>query len=113
MNNLFPVYAADGANISSLPNPATNIPLATNIAGLLTLSNGVNLLNLIFILTGLFFFTNLILAGWEFMMSSGDTKKISAASTRITNGLIGLVMTFTAFIVVRIITNMLGLGTLV
>jgi len=107
------IYAADGANISGLPNPATNIPLTAKITDLLTLSNGVNLLNLIFVLTGLFFFVNLILAGWEFMLSSGDPKKISAASTRITNGLIGLVMTFTAFIVVRLITNMLGLGTIV
>ena len=113
MNHSSLIYAADGANISGLPNPATNIPLTANLTNLLTLSNGVNLLNLIFILTGLFFFVNLILAGWEFMMSSGDPKKVAAASTRITNGFVGLVMAFTAFIVVRLITNMLGLGTII
>ncbi|HBC45377.1 MAG: hypothetical protein UX08_C0003G0014 [Candidatus Collierbacteria bacterium GW2011_GWB1_45_35] len=102
----------DTVSISTLPNPATGIPLTTNISGLLT-KGGVNLLNLVFILAGLFFFVNLILAGWDFMLSSGDAKKVAAASVRITNGFIGIIMTLTAFVVVRIITTMLGLGTIV
>lgn len=116
MNIISTVYAAtaaDGVNISGLPNPAKNIPLTTNIGGLLTLSNGVNLLNLIFIIAGLFFFTNLVLAGWDFMMSSGDPKRISAATTRITNGFIGIIMSLTAFVVVRVIVMMLGLKPII
>ncbi|KKT86128.1 MAG: hypothetical protein UW84_C0016G0012 [Candidatus Collierbacteria bacterium GW2011_GWA2_44_99] len=63
----------DTVSISTLPNPATGIPLTTNISGLL----------------------------------------VAAASVRITNGFIGIIMTLTAFVVVRIITTMLGLGTIV
>ncbi|KKT83043.1 MAG: hypothetical protein UW80_C0023G0001, partial [Microgenomates group bacterium GW2011_GWC1_44_9] len=43
--------------------------------------------------------------------SSGDPKKISAATTRLLNSFIGILMVFTAFVVVRLITTMLGLGT--
>ena len=113
MNLISPIYAAPApaadVDISGLYNPASNIPLTTTLGGLLNLNNGVNILNLIFFFVGLFFFVNLILAGWDFMMSSGDPKKVAAASTRITNGLIGLIMAITAFVVVRIVTTMIGL----
>ncbi len=114
MNLISPIYAADDVSISTLYDPTGGkIPLNTTLSGLLTMSNGVNLLNLIFIFVGLFFFYNLVMAGWDFMMSSGDPKKVASASTRITNGFIGLIMAITAFIVVRIITQMLGLGIVV
>lgn len=113
MNIISTVYAAEGVSISTLENPASKVPISTSISGLLTLTNGVNILNLIFLFVGLFFFVNLVMAGWDFMMSSGDPKKIAAATTRIQNGFIGLIMAFTAFIVVRIIVTMLGLGTLI
>ncbi len=100
-------------NISKLYDPTKGtIPVGSSISDLLT-KGGINLLNLVFILLGLFFFTNLVLAGWDFMMSSGDPKKVAMATARIQNGFIGLIMSITAFIVVRIITNMLGLGTIV
>lgn len=114
MNFISTVYAADDVSISTLYDPTGGkIPLTTTLSGLLTMSNGVNLLNLAFILVGLFFFYNLVMAGWDFMMSSGDPKRVAAASSRITNGFIGLIMAITAFVVVRIITKMLGLGDIV
>ena len=106
------VLAADDAAISSLPNIATNIPLSRTLGTLLT-SSGFNLLDLIFVIVGLGFFTNLVMAGWEYMLSSGDPKKISAATTRITNGFIGLIMAITAFLVVRTVVQLLGIGGIV
>lgn len=103
--------AAD-VSISTLPNPAPNIPLASKISDIFSLQH-FNLINFVFIIIGLLFFANLIMVGWEFMMSTGDPKKVQAATTRLINGFIGLVMAFVAFIVVRLITNVLGLGTLV
>lgn len=105
------VIAAD-VNISNLYNPATKIPIASKISDLLT-GGGFNLINFVFILIGLLFFANLIMAGWDFMMSSGDPKKVAGASTRLVNGFIGLIMAVVAFVVVRLITNVLGLGNLI
>jgi hypothetical protein len=102
----------NNVEISKLYNPAPNVPLTSKIADLLSLDK-FNLINFIFIIIGLIFFANLIMTGWDFMMSSGDPKKVTAASTRLVNGFIGLVMAIVAFIIVRLITNVLGLGNLI
>lgn len=101
-------FAADDASISTLSNPATKLAGITDLGGLLT-KGGVNILDLIFLVVGLAFFANLVLAGWDYMMSSGDPKKVSAASSRLTNGLIGLIMSITAFLVVRTVTTIIGI----
>jgi TRAP-type C4-dicarboxylate transport system permease small subunit len=107
------VLAADDAKISDLTNLAkTNIPTASNIGNLLT-GAGFNLLDLIFVIVGLGFFTNLVMAGWDYMLSSGDPKKIAVATTRVTNGFIGLIMAITAFLVVRTVVQLLGLEGIV
>jgi hypothetical protein len=98
--------------ISKITGTATKIPNTAKITDLLSLDH-FNLINFVFIIIGLIFFANLVLAGWEFMMSSGDPKKVTGASTRIVNGLIGLILAVVAFVAVRLVTNVLGLGTLV
>jgi hypothetical protein len=106
------VFAAPTVSLTTLDNPAPKIPLASKITDLFSFQH-FNLINFIFILIGLAFFANLVMAGWEFMLSSGDPKKVAIATTRILNGLVGLVMAVLAFVVVRLITNVLGLGNLV
>ena len=103
---------ADDVSISTITTTATKIPNSSNIANILN-GKGFDLINFIFIIIGLIFFANLVMAGWDYMMSSGDPKKVVAATTRLINGLIGLIMAVAAFIVVRLITNALGLGNLV
>ncbi len=101
-------------NISAITSTATNIGNNMKIGDLLKgKDGGLDIINLVFIIVGLIFFANLIMVGWEYMMSSGDPKKTQSAGIRIVNGLIGLILAFVAFIVVRLITNILGLGTLV
>lgn len=111
----FNIYAAPGdAEISKLALPDnTNFTPGTTstISDLLSPSNGIDLINLAFIGVGLAFFVNLILAGWDYMLSSGDPKKAAIASTRLTNGLTGLIMAITAFLVVKIFSTMLGFST--
>jgi len=108
------VFAAAGdTTISDLYNPA---PLINNsptfkLTDIFT-SGGFNLFNLVFYLVGLFFFINLIATGWDYMMSSGDPKKVATASSRFTNGFIGLILTIAAFIIVRIVTQLLGLSVI-
>lgn len=106
----FLIYA-DDANISSLPNPATNFNKGANgrITDLLK-PNGFDVITTVFIIIGLLFFGNLVAAGWEYMLSSGDPKKVSAASGRLTNGITGLIMAFTAYLVVKIVTTILKTG---
>lgn len=97
--------------ITNIDNPAPKIGLGNKtLAGLLT-GGGFSLLNLVFVFVGLAFFATLIMAGWDYLGSSGDSKKIAVASTRITNALIGLVISFTAFLLVNLVTNMIGLGS--
>lgn len=52
------------------------------------------------------------MAGWDYMMSSGDPKKVSSATSRFLNGFLGLAVAFFAFIIVNLVTNMIGLGSL-
>ena len=103
---------AQDVDISQLYNPAPKIPLTSKITDLLT-QGGFNLVDFLFVIIGLIFFAMLVMAGWDYMLSSGDPKKVAAATTRLINSLIGLIITVIAFLLVRLVTNMLGLGNLV
>lgn len=110
----FTIQAVGDAPISGLALPGgTNFTPGpgSTISNLLTPAGGVDLVNLAFIGVGIVFFVNLILAGWDYMLSSGDPKKAALASTRLTNGLTGLVMSITAFLVVKIFSTILGFST--
>ncbi len=91
-------------------NPA---PKITNIsiAGLLT-GGGFNILNFIFFLVGVFFLTSLLMASVAYISSSGDPKRISDATNRLTNSLLGLVIVFASFIIVRLAASILGYGSI-
>jgi hypothetical protein len=110
--------------LSSLTPPSTVIGNAYDAAGftpkadwdigmLLKLDGSYTgrdvILNLIFISIGFIFFFGLVLAGWEYMTSSGDPKRIQGATTRFLNNLFGLLITFFALIIVRIALSILGL----
>ena len=109
---IIPSVFAQDTNISNLYNPAPKIPLASNISNLLT-KGGFNLIDFLFVIIGLIFFAMLVMAGWDYMLSSGDPKKVAAATTRLINALVGLVISVVAFLLVRLVTNMLGLSNLV
>ncbi|MBI1871816.1 hypothetical protein HYS10_00145 [Candidatus Collierbacteria bacterium] len=91
---------------------APKIPIEGNIADLLT-KGGFNLINFIFFIIGLVFFVNLILAAWEYLLSSGDPKRAASANQRILNAIIGILLVFASFIIIRVVTAILGLGDLI
>ncbi len=101
------------AKISTLFNPSS-FKFNAGSSKITDLVNGstagFDVINFVFVIVGLLFFANLIAAGWAYMLSSGDPKKAAFASVRITNGFTGLVMVFTAFLVVRLISILLGLN---
>lgn len=62
-----------------------------------------NIIRLAVVAAGIFAFLNLILAGFEYISSAGDTKKTAQALARINMSLIGLVIIVASFAVAAII----------
>lgn len=101
--------AASDVSISTLTGTAKNIQNNWKLTDLFS-KGGFNLINFVYVIIGLVFFANLIMAGWEYMLSSGDPKKVQAATTRILNGFIGIILAVAAFIIVRLVSQVFGLG---
>jgi len=105
-----PQGVLDNINIKNI-NPATNLPdpdANLSIAGILT-GGKVNILTLVFFFIGLLFLANIIIAASEYITSSGDPKRIQAANSRLTNGITGIIITLAAFLIIRLLTDMIGL----
>src|SRR3989338_818417 len=64
-------------DISSLTYPGQTIQNNWTISELLT---GTNLITFVFFIAGLIFFFNLLSAAWEYLLSTGDAKKIAGAT---------------------------------
>ncbi len=56
-----------------------------------------NILRLFFVAAGVYALLNFIIAGYSYMNAAGDTKKLSAAWSRIWQSLIGLVIIVGSF----------------
>lgn len=93
------------------PTASPNIPVGSTISELLTGTGptGFNILNLLFFLIGLGFFANLIAAAFSYIFGEGSPDKIAKANTRILNSLVGLIIVFTSFVLVRLILTVIGL----
>lgn len=79
--------------------PAVN-PVTGQLTGVIILGN--SLLKVVFVVAGLFAFINLILAGFAFISSGGDSKAISKAMEKIYFTLIGLVVVACSFLLAAI-----------
>jgi len=66
-----------------------------------------NIITIIFVVAGLFAFFNLMIAGFTYITSAGDTKKIESATSSINMSLIGLVIMVGAAAVTGIISYLL------
>jgi len=96
-------------------NPAENLPdlnANLNIGDILT-KGKVNLITLTFFFIGLLFFANILIAATEYITSSGDAKRIQAASNRLNNGITGIIITLAAYLIIRLLTDMIGLGKII
>lgn len=103
-----PVYAAEEI---SLKSSGTFGKLGDLTAG--GMVSGA--INLVLILVSLVFFFILVLGGLSWITSGGDEKKVAAARAKITNALIGLVIVFAAWAIMKLIGAVFGidiLGTL-
>lgn len=68
------------------------------------------LLRYVFPIVGLILLLMLIYGGYNIMLSGGDPKKAAMAKSIITTAAVGFVLIFSAYWIVKIVANILGLG---
>jgi len=82
-----------------ISNPVTQTEnIISSIIGILT------------VVSVIYFVIQVILAGYSFISSQGDPKKIEVARTRLTNGILGLTIVVVAFGFVAFIAKLTGLS---
>ena len=106
--------AVSDINISNLSYPGQKIQNGWDIGQLLTGGgSGFKVIDFVFFIAGLLFFFNLLYAGWDYLLSTGDPKKASSATSRLLNAFVGIVIVLGSFVIVRIATAIIGLPGLV
>ncbi len=106
-----PIYAADSA-ITIAPKSGSSLEPLSNLTAGGIISGAISL---VLIVVALVFFFILIIGGLKWITSGGDEKKVAAARAQITNALIGLVIVFAAWAIMKLIGVVFGidiLGTL-
>lgn len=71
-----------------------------------------SIIGLLTIIAGLWFLIQIIVAGYGWIGSGGDGKKVTEARDKITNSLIGLLMVVIAWVIVAIVGQLIGLNIL-
>ena len=69
-------------------------------------------ISLVLILVAIIFFFILVIGGLKWITSGGDEKKVAAARAQITNALIGLVIVFAAWAIMKLIGSVFGIDIL-
>ncbi|MDD2225394.1 MAG: hypothetical protein PHP97_04530 [Candidatus Shapirobacteria bacterium] len=104
-----PVYAAQSLELTGKSDSFTNLENLT-VNGMVS-----GAISLVLIVVSLVFFFILVIGGLKWITSGGDEKKVAAARAQITNALIGLVIVFAAWAIMKLIGSLFGidiLGTL-
>ncbi len=100
-----PVYAADIviAPKSGGFDALKNLTIPGMVSGAISL---------VLVVVSLIFFFILVLGGLKWITSGGDEKKVAAARGQITNALIGLVIVFAAWAIMKLIGTVFGIDIL-
>jgi hypothetical protein len=64
------------------------------------------------IVAGLLFFAKLLMAGFSYLTSAGDSGKVAAATKNITNAALGLFVVICAFFIAQILQGVFGIQIL-
>lgn len=99
-------------NISTLTYPGQKIGNTWNLSDLLSggpTGSGFKLIDFVFFIAGIVFFFSLLSAAWEYLLSTGDAKKITSATQRFLNAFTGIVVVLGSFVIVRIVLSVLGI----
>jgi TRAP-type C4-dicarboxylate transport system permease small subunit len=101
-----PIYAAESINLQPKAgafDELTNLTPGRMVSGAISL---------VLLTVSLVFFFILIAGGLKWITSGGDEKKVAAARAGITNALIGLVIVFAAWAIIRIMESLFGITML-
>lgn len=102
MNGLIQkVFAQD--IVGQVTNPLQNSYGTFNQAGGGIIGLFTNILRLVFVGAGIYAFLNIIIAGFQYMTAAGDSKKLSAAWSRIWQTLLGLIILIGSFAIAALI----------
>jgi|SRR3989344_3877422 len=93
-------------NFGALENKATPNLGGTTFGSIIT-----TLLTYILPLAGMVLLLYLLFAGFQYLTSAGDPKKVEQAKERLTSALVGFVIVFAAYWIVQIVGTVLGLGS--
>lgn len=72
-----------------------------------------SLLNIIFPIAGSLLLLYLIIGGYQFMLSRGDPKALQDAKAKITYALVGFIIVFVAYWIVRLLGEILGIPDII
>lgn len=98
------VYAADTTiNIE----PPSNINTYQDLTPLIT-----NAITIVFAVAALLVFIMLIWGGIQWILSGGDKEAVGKARSRIIHALVGLVILALAFLILRVVGNLIGFDVL-
>ena len=64
------------------------------------------------VIGGLFFLIQLIIAGYSYIASNGDAKKIEASSNKVTQSVLGIVIIAGSTLIVGVVGRLLGINIL-
>ena len=96
-------YSITGPRAQSL-NPSNNIEATTMLERIVS-----QLIGVLTIVGVVFFAIQIILAGYGFMSSDGDEKKMEANRSKLTNSVLGLVIIVVAVGIGSLISKLIGL----
>ena len=102
-----PVFAQGTINIKPVPGSGVDNLVNLTPSGMISGS-----ISLIFIVVSIIFFFILVFSGLKWITSGGDEKKVASARSGITNALIGLVVVFSAWAIIRVISSLFGITIL-
>lgn len=97
---------AVSVNGTSIPAPSgiPNGGFDTSGVGIIQVA-----LSLLFVLAGVLAIIFIIVGGIQWITSGGDKQKIQQARLRITFAVVGLIVTFLAFFIIKIVFGLLGI----
>ncbi|MFA6184546.1 MAG: hypothetical protein WCT51_02600 [Candidatus Shapirobacteria bacterium] len=101
-----PIYAAQSLELTGKEGSFSNLENLT-INGMVS-----GAISLVLIVVSLVFFFILVIGGLKWITSGGDEKKVAAARAEITNALIGLVIVFAAWAIMKLIGSIFGINIL-
>lgn len=102
------LLAQVGHDMPDLQSPGIQVDASTGgVSNLEKIISSV--IGILSVIAVIYFAIQIILAGYSFLSSQGDEKKLEVARTRLTNGILGLTIVIIALGVASLLASLLGI----